>query len=88
MASAFISILENKMRALIARLKTYFAHDVAIQRLNGLDDHLLADMGIARDEIEQRVRTPESGPRRHDMALPASAPRRQVQPMLNPQRAC
>lgn len=44
------------MRAFIARLRAYFAAELAIQRLEHLDDRLLADMDIPREAIRQRVR--------------------------------
>lgn len=45
-------LLHDLRRRFAERLRVHWA----IQRLEALDDHLLADMGIARESITDRVR--------------------------------
>jgi uncharacterized protein YjiS (DUF1127 family) len=44
---------------MLKRPATWWARETAIQRLMDLDDRMLDDMGVAREEIRERVLAPE-----------------------------
>lgn len=59
-----IAAMKNALwraHGLLQRVHDWLALRGDIYRLQGLDDHLLADMGIQRDEIEQRVKGRQPG---------------------------
>lgn len=51
-----LAVAVPRLRLLAVRLDRWYALNQEVRRLARLDDHLLADMGIERDEIAARVR--------------------------------
>ena len=45
----------NRNVGVMGRMKTYLAKNRAARQLSQLDDRMLADIGIARGEISNRV---------------------------------
>lgn len=51
-----LAVAVRRLRLLAVRVGRWYALNQEVRRLARLDDHLLADMGIERDEIPARVR--------------------------------
>nr|WP_314256126.1 DUF1127 domain-containing protein [uncultured Devosia sp.] len=51
------------LNAIQNRLSAWWQRDIAIRKLNAMDDHLLADLGTSRADIARFIRsTEEAGP--------------------------
>ena len=65
---------EPKEAAMLKRLAIWWRTQRDLQTLEGLDDRMLADMGLSRENIRRRVRgdQPDSGGRPLPPCLPFS----------------